>query len=235
VEYPEHLDLVDELIVDSNFAATTSNRMELVACIEALEWIRRNRPWAGVTRVQIITDSKYVRDDISRSREWLSNDGRNLHGEAKKNLDLWKRLHGERSIVGMRVDFEWRLGKTSPIQKAVDKAAKDAANRAGLYGDAGFKAGKISPSKVAGAAEIFAAQGQTLPIYIYRKNPRRRGVNEIRFHLVIESEQRYDGSFYAYASDALETELHRQHSYRVRFNDSPRNPEIIEILSELPR
>lgn len=228
--YPDHLDHVEELIVDLGFAATTNNRMELVACIEAIEWIRKNQPWPGVTRVQIVTDSEYVQKYFWYSRGWLSNDGRNLEGEVKKNLDLWKRLHREKSIVGMNVVFEWRRGKTSSIQKAVDKAAKEAAKCAGLYRDTGFKRGKISRSKVAGPAERFAAQGQTLVIHVYRKDVPAKGVNQIRFHLVGESEQDFVGSFYAYTSDALEVELPRGNSHCVKFNDNPRNPEIIEII-----
>src|ERR1017187_3139005 len=73
VEYPEHLNRAEELVVDLGFAATTNNRMELVACIEALEWIRKNRPWPGVTRVQIVTDSEYVERHFWHSRQWLSN------------------------------------------------------------------------------------------------------------------------------------------------------------------
>src|SRR5439155_19864345 len=38
------------------------NRMELLACIRALQWVRANAPWDGVTRVQVFTDSRYVKD-----------------------------------------------------------------------------------------------------------------------------------------------------------------------------
>jgi ribonuclease HI len=148
--YPEHLGRESEQVVDSSFSATTNNRMELIACIKAIEWIRKNRPWPGVTRVQIVTDSAYVRDNLSRARTWISNAGRNLYGEAKQNYDLWKELIGELSIVGMGVDFQWQLGKTSPMAKTVDRAAKAAAKSAGLYQDSGFKPGKISRSKVRG-------------------------------------------------------------------------------------
>jgi len=88
VVYPEHLGRESEQVVDSSFTATTNNRMELIASIKAIQWIRKSRPWPGVTRVQIITDSKYIRENLARARAWISNAGRNLHGEAKQNYDL---------------------------------------------------------------------------------------------------------------------------------------------------
>jgi hypothetical protein len=41
-------------------------------------------------------------------------------------------------------------------------------------------------------------------------------------------------SCYAFASTALAAELHRQHGYRVRFNDNQQYPQILEIVEEVP-
>jgi ribonuclease HI len=230
--YPEHLCRDSEQVVDSSFTATTNNRMELIACIKAIEWVRKTKPWAGVTRVQIITDSKYVRENLPRAKTWISNGGRNLHGEAKQNYDLWKELIGELSVVGMRVDFQWQLGKTTSFAKNVDKAAKVAAKRAGLYEDRGFKPGKISRSKVKGTAKIFPANGQTAIIHVYRKTA-PLNENQIRFHLFSETSASLVGSFYAYASDSLTITLHRGHLYRVAFNSNPHNPVIERVIEEI--
>ncbi len=221
-----------EQIVDEAFSETTNNRMELVACIGAIEWIRTHKPWSGVTRVQIVTDSKYVRESLSRARDWLSNAGRNLHGEPKQNLDLWKKLNGALSIAGIRVDFVWELGKKSAVAKMVDKAAKAAAARGGLYRDSGFKQGKVSRSKVRGAATIYHVDGSSEVIHVYRKNSVSKQ-NQIRFHLFNEKTGAYSGSYYAYASDSLTSELHRSHRYRVVFNDDPRYPVIAQVLEEV--
>jgi hypothetical protein len=40
-------------------------------------------------------------------------------------------------------------------------------------------------------------------------------------------------SQHAFASPALAAELHRQHGYRVRFNDEPKYPQILENLEEV--
>ena len=233
VEYPDHLHRVTEQIVDFGCSETSNNRMELLACIKVLEWIRANRPWPSVNRVQVLTDSNYVTENLPRAVDWQSNQWRNLHGEAKQNSDLWKKLLAARAKAGMRVDFQWQRGKSSSIMKIVDRAAKAAARRGGFDRDTGFKSGKVSPSKVKGrAAEIFPAQGQTAVIRVYRKSAPIKD-NQIRFHLFLEDTQEYVGSYYAYASDSLTLELHRQHLYRVKFNNNAHNPMIEEVIEEV--
>src|SRR5271166_6254334 len=53
VHYPDHLDREDEQIVDFGCDESSNNRMELMACIRVLKWIRESGPWDSVTRVQI--------------------------------------------------------------------------------------------------------------------------------------------------------------------------------------
>jgi ribonuclease HI len=229
--FPEFLGGHSELIVDEALSETTNNRMELVACIRAIQWVRHNKPWPGVARVQIITDSKYLNDNLNRAASWLGNAGRNVHGEAKHNVDLWAELIGERSIAGIRIDLVWERGKTSAIAKRVDKAAKAAAARAGLYADAGFKAGKLAKSHIRNAATVFPASGQSAIIYVYRKNAVQKD-NQVRFDLFDERASSYVGSYYAYASDELTLALHRGHRYRVRFNNNRDRPVIRELVEE---
>jgi ribonuclease HI len=207
--------------------------MELLACIKALEWVRKNAPWRGVNRVQIVTDSIYVRENLGRARGWQKDDWRNLHGEVKENPDLWKQLLSARTKTGIRVDVHWQPGKTSHMSKMVDKAAKAAAKRGGAERDSGYRRGKVAPSKLRESATIFPAQGQTAVIRIYRKDGPLKGVNKIRFNLFAEDLRMYIASHYAYATDSLTAEFHRQHSYRVRFNCNRRNPVIEEIIEEV--
>lgn len=70
--------------------ATTNNRMELMAAIEALNALKRP------CRVTLYTDSKYVMQGIE---EWLANWKRRGWKTADKkpvkNQDLWERLDAE--------------------------------------------------------------------------------------------------------------------------------------------
>jgi len=233
VHYPDHLDREDQEIVDFGCEESSNNRMELMACIRALKWVRENTPWQSVTRVQLFTDSQYVKDNLFRAREWKKNDWKNRHGEPRENSDLWHQLLSAHAKTGIPVHFEWTLGKKTPILKRVDKAAKQAAKRGGPDTDRGYKPGAIARSMVGGSASRFPANGQTAVIRPYRKNILARGEEKVRFDVFSEASQTYVESCYAFASTALSSELHRQHGYRVLFNDNPKYPQILEILEEV--
>jgi len=233
VHYPDHLDREDEQIVDFGCEESSNNRMELLACICVLRWIRGNGPWQSVTRVQIFTDSQYVKDNLFRAREWKKNDWKNRHGEPRENSDLWNKILSAHAKAGITVHFEWTLGKKTPILKRVDKAAKEAAKRGGPDTDRGYKPGAIARSMVGGAASRFEAKGQTAVIRPYRKNILAKGEEKVRFDIFSEATQSFVESCYAFASTALASELHRQHGYRVLFNDNPKYPQILEILEEI--
>jgi ribonuclease HI len=67
--------------------ATTNNRMELMAPIQALESLTRP------TVVRLHTDSTYVRDGITRwLPRWKSNGWQTAGKQPVKNADLWHRL-----------------------------------------------------------------------------------------------------------------------------------------------
>jgi RNase H len=103
--YPEHLALSDEVICEMEFEAETADdQKELKACVKALEWVRKNKPWKDVTSVQIVTTSPYVIDNVKseifrRCKKVASRD------RLKKNRDLWKQLLSANQRVGIPVDF----------------------------------------------------------------------------------------------------------------------------------
>ena len=86
---------------------------------------------------------------------------------------------------------------------------------------------------VEGVAIRFPAKGQSAVIRPYRKNLLGEGEEKVRFDIFNEGTQTYIESCYAFASTDLAAELHRQHGYRVRFNDNPNYPKIVEIIEEL--
>jgi ribonuclease HI len=233
VRYPDHMLRGDEQILDFGCAESTNNRMELLACIRVLRWIRENAPWPDVSRVQIITDSLYVTQNIARSRGWKRNDWRNQHNEPKENWDLWKQFISAQQKAGIRVSFEWAAGKKSPILKQIDKAAKAAAKRGGTDVDRGYKSGQVARSMVPGPATRFAASGQPAVIRIYRKSVMAGGENKVRFDVMADDLRSYTASCYAYTSPEMSSLLHRQHVYRVRFSANPRYPQILELLEEV--
>jgi ribonuclease HI len=234
VRYPDHLQLLDEVICEIGFTESTNNRMELLACIKALEWVRKNKPWRDVTGVQIVTDSKYVADNVGyRAWGWKKNKWRNQYGEPKENCDLWKKLLSARRKAGMYIEFIQTKGKKSEILKKVDRTAKEARD-VGMEIDRGYQPGTVSRSMVKGAAKRFPAGGQVALIRPYRKKIMRTGEEKLRFDALSEDGQTYVACFYAFATAEKAAELHRQHGYRVRFNDDPNYPQILECLEEVP-
>ena len=226
VHYPDHLDREDEQIVDFGCEESSNNRMELLACIRVLKWIRENRSvgkrdsGAGLHR---FTDM--LRTICSVREEWKKNDWRNQHGEPRENSDLWKQLTSAHAKTGITVHFEWTLGKKSPVLKRVDKAAKAAATRGGPDIDRGYKPGAIARSMVAGSGDTIPGKRTISSRFaLIRKNLLGDGEEKVRFDIFSEGTQTYVESCYAFASTALAAELHRQHGYRVRFNDNPKYP-----------
>ena len=102
-------------------AATTNNRMELTAAIEALEALKRP------CRVELHTDSQYLRTGIS---EWLplwKARGWKTAGKSPvKNDDLWRRLDEAR----LRHEVDWRWVKGHAGDPGNERA--DALARRGL-------------------------------------------------------------------------------------------------------
>ncbi|MGI8841599.1 MAG: ribonuclease HI [Caulobacteraceae bacterium] len=83
-------------------AATTNNRMELTAAIEALDALKRP------CRVELHTDSQYVRNGIAQwLAAWKARGWRTAAKAAVKNEDLWRRLDAARA----RHEVDWRWVK----------------------------------------------------------------------------------------------------------------------------
>jgi ribonuclease HI len=169
VEFPMGSSRADELLFQEGFAETTNNRMELLACIRAFEYVRAHEFDLSVQRVQIITDSRYVHDYFFQAEKWRRNVWRSADGKPIENSDLWKALLSVRKKVKVRTEVKWMPGKKSPILKAVDESAKAAAAQPWNI-DRGFKSGKVGRSKTGGrsAASMFPADRQEAVIRIYR-------------------------------------------------------------------
>jgi ribonuclease HI len=84
-------------------AATTNNRMELLAAISALEALPDNTP------AELHTDSQYLRDGITQwLHNWKKNGWRTSDKKPVKNVDLWKRL--ETAAERHQVAWHWVRG-----------------------------------------------------------------------------------------------------------------------------
>ena len=98
-------------------AATTNNRMELMAAIRALEALKRR------SRVKLYTDSLYVMKGISQwIHDWKRRGWRTADKKPVKNEDLWRRL--EELAAQHDVEWHWVRGHAGhPENERADKLA----------------------------------------------------------------------------------------------------------------
>ena len=97
--------------------ATTNNRMELTAAIQALQALRE------ACEVELTTDSTYVKDGITRwLHTWKTNGWKTAAKKPVKNQDLWEQL--EAQTVRHAVDWKWVKGHSGhPDNERADALA----------------------------------------------------------------------------------------------------------------
>ena len=98
--------------------ATTNNRMELTAAIEALSALKRP------CRVELHTDSQYVKNGITEwLRLWKARGWRTYSKGAVKNEDLWRRL--DEAAGRHQIDWRWVKGHAGhPLNERADALAR---------------------------------------------------------------------------------------------------------------
>ena len=100
--------------------ATTNNRMELMAAIQALEALNRS------CEAVVTTDSEYLRKGITEwLPQWKRRGWKTAAKQPVKNQDLWERL--EKAIERHRVEWEWIKGHSGHEE---NERADSLANRA---------------------------------------------------------------------------------------------------------
>lgn len=93
-----------EVLLDGGEKDTTNNRMEMMGVIASLE------SFTNRERIQIISDSKYIVDNISGVDIWISRGWRGSNKKPVKNQDLWERL--VELCKKHDVEFKWVRGHT---------------------------------------------------------------------------------------------------------------------------
>ncbi|MCG8015361.1 MAG: ribonuclease HI [Candidatus Thiodiazotropha sp. 'RUGA'] len=98
-------------------AATTNNRMELLAVIKGLQQLKRS------SRVAVTTDSQYVKNGITQwIHNWKKNGWKTAARKAVKNADLWQTLDSE--VKKHQVDWHWVKGHAGhPGNELADQLA----------------------------------------------------------------------------------------------------------------
>ncbi len=98
--------------------ATTNNRMELTAAIEALKALK------GSAVVELHTDSEYLRNGITKwIHGWKRNGWKTSDRKPVKNADLWQQL--DRLRESHDVDWRWVRGHSGhDLNERADELAR---------------------------------------------------------------------------------------------------------------
>jgi len=98
--------------------ATTNNRMELRAAIEALRALKEP------CEVELFTDSEYLRDGIiSWVAAWKTRNWRTTDRKPVKNVDLWREL--DEISARHKVQWHWLKGHAGhPDNERCDELAR---------------------------------------------------------------------------------------------------------------
>ena len=112
----------NKIEIKGNKENATNNQMELLAPIQALKKIPKG------SKVQIFTDSKYVKSGITEwIHNWKKNGWKTANKQDVKNKELWLEL----DLLNNEFEISWNWVKahsTDELNNEVDSLAKSAAN-----------------------------------------------------------------------------------------------------------
>ena len=99
-----------------------NNQMELLAPIQALKKIPKG------SKVQIFTDSKYVKSGITEwIHNWKKNGWKNANKKPVKNKELWIEL--DLLTIDFEISWNWvKAHSTNQLNNEVDLIAREAAH-----------------------------------------------------------------------------------------------------------
>ncbi|MEE2860026.1 MAG: ribonuclease HI [Paracoccus sp. (in: a-proteobacteria)] len=100
-------------------AATTNNRMELMAAISALEALTRP------SQIVIVTDSAYVKNGVTQwIHGWKRNGWKTADRKPVKNVELWQRLDAAQATH--KVEWRWIKGHAGHAEnERADELARE--------------------------------------------------------------------------------------------------------------
>jgi ribonuclease HI len=105
--------------INGGDAATTNNRMELTAAIEALSALK------APSTIEFHTDSQYVRGGVTGwIKAWKKNGWRTANRKPVKNVDLWQKLDALAAVHDIR--WRWVRGHAGDAEnERADELARE--------------------------------------------------------------------------------------------------------------
>lgn len=117
------------------YRLTTNNRMELKACIVALQQVQESS-----LKIVLYSDSSYVVNGLSKGwvKKWKKNGWLTADKKQVLNRDLWQELH--LLYDKLDVDFRWVKGHAgNPLNERCDQLAVQSARGTSFSVDTGYE------------------------------------------------------------------------------------------------
>jgi ribonuclease HI len=127
--------------IAGGFRRTTNNRMELLACIEALKSLK------GKTKVILHSDSRYVVNGINKgwAKRWRANNWKRSQTADAENVDLWEQLLD--LCECHQVEFVWVKGHAGNREnERCDRLVAQARSQASLPADTAYETNRTTAS-----------------------------------------------------------------------------------------
>lgn len=227
----------DEVIEDLSipgYRGETNNRMELQACITALEESLRKDLPRQIRRVIVSSDSTYVIHNYKSAMFWWpKTKWMRTNGEPVLNADLWRklvRIISKLQRLRLRVEFRWVKGHAKdPHNKAADKLAKRSAKNALNPPIAVVKVRRKKTQKSLEQGSV-RMHGQRILIRVITDEYLKiQKINRYRYE-VMSPKSKYFGNVDIVLSQLL---LSAGHTYEVTFNKNQNNPRIVRLIAEV--
>jgi ribonuclease HI len=123
-----------EKTIGQGYRKTTNNRMEMLACIEALKLLKVE------SEVELCSDSKYIVDGVNKgwAEKWQKNNWMRNKKDKAENIDLWTDLLKLNSKHIIK--WVWVKGHSGHIyNERCDKIAKKYAESSSLLIDSNYE------------------------------------------------------------------------------------------------
>lgn len=237
-----HVDAVGhETIIQEHappgISGTTGNRMELLACVEALKLAPECECYPTVAKVVIRTDSQYITSNHTNALfVWSKARWRNGFGKPIDNADLWKdfvRAYAkvQKRIIIEKVKGHGRGKAKDPHNYTADKLARSSAKHP--LSSKSYRA-SVRKKFAPGETKIGSVRlvGQSFVIYVIEVlRMRTQRVWKYRYQVVSPDSPDRNAIDFIFSSETLRD----GHFYEVQVNDDMRHPQLVTVIREVPK
>ena len=224
-EFPE------SIFINRSYLGATNNQMELLACVSALEEIKKSIHYDKAKKIIIYSDSLYVCNNYKTAmftwqvKKWMTREGNPV-----LNAELWKKLIKLICKSNKHIEIKWIKGHSKNVHnREVDKLAKKGAKssiRAKPISIVNVRRKNSDENTVIGSVEM---KGQKIKIRIitdeYLKTQK---LYKYRYEVTSIKSEYFRKVDIIYSNNLLSA----GHEYIVTFNKNTKKPRINRLIRE---